>query len=622
MSDRLEEIRRKLLERGYLEGRIERFVLKDLYGPGSPGRHLITTGLKAALLGAPLLGGLLAGAAVAANRPLLGATDALVLWLYFGALAAMALFLLNLAAAATIWGLARRRGVRKSDLLGVAMLVGILLLAYLVLLWWARQPGTGRAGDLLFLASALVAVLLIAWLAGLVSLAGIIGLTGEVPDRARKSVLAIVLVLLPVAGAFFLLLGGVGRLGRGEAPSPFAPAGDRARLLLVGVDGLDGALLAALEAHGAVDDLLALMARGAVFPKESTHGLEPPGVWTTVLTGMPAEIHGIRSVGSERLPGVVTPLRRQEGPIPLEAALRFLLPSRTIPTSGAVRSVRTLWEIIGLKEPAAAIGWWASWPARLPDDSAPMGYVVSDRTLPKLLSGGRQDRDTYPEALFSRLQADFKQERAAIRGAFEERFRDLGDASPALWESFLIDSYSWRIAEQILSDPSVRAGFVYLPGLDILRQRLPSRASHGTRGAVETVETDEALAGYLRWLTSLLMQAAESRQGWRVLIVADPGRSAAADGEGFVIALGPGARAGCVGPRASDLDITPLALALSGFPRSAEMRGHVPSRCLDILPTLPTPIPTFGRRGISGLEAASDYEPEMLERLRSLGYLR
>lgn len=619
MPDRFEEIRRKLLERGYLEGRIERFVLKDLLGPGSPGRHLVTTGVKAALLGAPLLGGLLAGAAVAANRPLLGARDALYLWLYFGVLAALALFLLNLTAAAAISGLARRRGVRRSDFSGVVTLVGLLVLAYLLLLWWARKPGAGLGGDLMFLALALAATLLISWLAGLVSLARVIGRTGEVPDRARKSVLTLVLVLLPVAAGFFLLSYGAGRLERGRPPSPFAPAAVPERLLLVGVDGLDGALIAALEAHGAVDDLLALMSRGAVFPKEGVPGLTPPEVWTTVLTGMPAEIHGVRSIGAQRLPGVMTPLRQQAGPIPIDAALRFLLPSRTIPMSGAVRSVRTLWEIIGLKEPAAAVGWWASWPARPPDESVPAGYVVSDRVLPKLLSGGRGDRDTSPEALFTRLQTSFEQDRAAIRGEFEERFSDPGITSSVLWESFLIDSYSWRIAEQLLSDPSVQASFVYLPGLDILRQRLPSNASTGARGGLET---QGALEEYVRWLASLLMQVGQDRRGWRVLIVADPGRAAAADGEGFVIALGQGVRPACVGPKVHNLDIAPLTLALSGFPRSEEMPGRSPSECLDELPAPPGPIATFGRRDVLGLPAGSDYDPEMLLRLRSLGYLR
>jgi len=97
-----EEVRRQLRERGYLEGRLERFVLRDP-------RHLLRSSAKAALLGAPVLGALLAAAAVAANRPLLGVRDALVLWLYFTVLAGGVLLALDLAAAGIVGALARRR---------------------------------------------------------------------------------------------------------------------------------------------------------------------------------------------------------------------------------------------------------------------------------------------------------------------------------------------------------------------------------------------------------------------------------------------------------------------------------------------------------------------------------
>ena len=86
MSERYEEVRRKLVERGYLQGRIERFLLRDLVAAAGP-RALARTSAKAALLGAPILGGLLAASTVAANRPVLGARDALVLWIYFAILA-------------------------------------------------------------------------------------------------------------------------------------------------------------------------------------------------------------------------------------------------------------------------------------------------------------------------------------------------------------------------------------------------------------------------------------------------------------------------------------------------------------------------------------------------------
>src|SRR5204862_7439734 len=112
----------------------------------------------------------------------------------------------------------------------------------------------------------------------------------------------------------------------------------------------------------------------------------------------------------------------RSGPVALDAALRFLLPARTVPASGAGRRVRTLWEIAGLSRPASAVGWWASWPASGTEGDPPAGYVISDRVLSKLLSQRADDRDTAPSSLAARLARDFPAQRVAWRSEFDARF--------------------------------------------------------------------------------------------------------------------------------------------------------------------------------------------------------
>ena len=68
MSERYESVREKLVQRGYLQGRLERFLLRDLLAATAP-RALALTSVRAAIVGAPLVGGLLAASTVAANRP-------------------------------------------------------------------------------------------------------------------------------------------------------------------------------------------------------------------------------------------------------------------------------------------------------------------------------------------------------------------------------------------------------------------------------------------------------------------------------------------------------------------------------------------------------------------------
>ncbi len=615
-----EAVRQKLLDRGYLHGPIERFVLRDLDGAHSGVVPLIFAAAKAALIGGPILGGLLAIAALLANRLVVGATDLGLLCAYFAGLSTVVLFVLNIVVALPWMALAGRRGVRSGDAVFAGLIVALPTMGYLGLLWARRHSGRAVTEDLLFLVLATSVALLVAWLAGMVSLAGIIGRTGQVPDRRRRTVLLVLLVLLPLG---FLLFISRGVLAESSPlrPSAFEVVNEERRVLLIGVDGFDADLVQAFEPRGVVTGLLDAMNRGAVFPLRRPAGRDPAAVWTTLLTGIPPEEHGVGGAGSERLPGISAPLHAGSGPIPLEAALRFLLPTETVPTSGNQRRVRTLWEIVALKQVASAIGWWASWPALADQDSQASGYVVSDRVLPKLLAGAEGDRDTLPASLFGRMAADFDGDRDELRQEFAQFFGE-SNRSPLdqwLWESFLIDGHALRWSDRLMADPEVRVGFVYLPGLDILRQRL------ATRGDVDAIagvlSTQASLEAYVAWLDRGFDRMARNEAGHDWVLIADPGRQADEDSEGFVVVVGDAVVPGCVSTPGDVLDAAPLALRLLGFPSSREMPGTAPESCWAQGFPAPDTIATYGRKAPRRDAPASDFDDEMVERLKSLGYL-
>ena len=333
--------------------------------------------------------------------------------------------------------------------------------------------------------------------------------------------------------------------------APFEPRPVATSFLFVGIDGLDSALLDEVGAE-ATPGFADAFARGARFPLRPSAAGEPPETWTTILTGTAPESHRVRSAGSERLPGVATPLGA--GGRPLASALRFLLPTRTVPASGSVRRVRNLPEIIGLRRPTVSVGWWATWPAAEPESG---GFVISDRVLAKLLSAAPADRDTAPGSLFHRLSNDFESTRATLRLEFEDRFGAFvaGPAERLLWESFLIDGWAWRVAAR-LEGSDAEDGFVYLPGLDILRHRLTAE------GLPQTM-TDDAVAGYVGWLDERVA-AALVETDRSLALVADAGRQGS--GAGFVALVDPAIPAGCVGPEWGPVDVAPAVLGLRGFP--------------------------------------------------------
>ncbi|HMC83751.1 MAG TPA: hypothetical protein VKL61_11040, partial [Candidatus Polarisedimenticolia bacterium] len=94
--------------------------------------------------------------------------------------------------------------------------------------------------------------------------------------------------------------------------------------------------------------------------------------------------------------------------------------------------------------------------------------------------------------------------------------------------------------------------------------------------------------------------------------------------QGFLILRGKGVEGG-LKTRGDLLDVAPTVLLLLGFPRSLEMSGHPPSPCLDPSGELARGIPrivrSYGDRRRDGAKE-SDFDPEVLQRLRSLGYIR
>jgi hypothetical protein len=286
----------------------------------------------------------------------------------------------------------------------------------------------------------------------------------------------------------------------------------------------------------------------------------------------------------------------------LGAAADLLRLTRTQPATSVLRGAKTFWNVAsekGLR--VGVVNWWATWPA----DSV-NGYTVTDRALFKLEKGGPFDREVYPPEAFDRLRP------LATSASEPDRAR---------W----IDRFCLEAARLMREGGAPDVEAVYLPGMDIFTMQQVGEVSPS-----DLPELDarlNAVRSYYRFVDGLVGEVVDGLQPQDVLIlVGDPGRLArrsAAPAEGLVLLSGGPVIATDLGA-VSERDVAPTALHLAGLPRSRELDGGILEAALgaDFRQAHPLrTVESYGRRR-AAQPAESAFDRDMLEELRSLGYIR
>jgi hypothetical protein len=604
----VEQVRDELRRLGYLEHGLDRFVLAGA-GSTSPARASARAAARVGVLGGLLFGAALAVAAASLDPRLLREPrDLLVLSLYLVIALAMVT-----AAAAFLGGLAagwwarrreRRPGPTVSRNVGLAL--GVAGLAYTALWWRAHAWGAPLATQV---GSILLGLLLAAALGRFGALAAVAVLTaGGMGDRLPEASLSR-RRMLPLLVAAALLLGGAVSAAAylsgvsGPAAPDFAvvPTGLHVRVL--GVDGLDRRMADQMIGRGEMPRLQALRAAGAQAVLTAEPEQVPAIVWTTIATGRGPEAHGIRSTGARRLPGMRLPVAlRGDDPFAraLSAAGDLLRLGRAQPASSVLRGAKTFWNVAsekGLR--VGVVNWWATWPA-----DPVNGAIVTERALFKLEKGGPFERETWPAEVFDRLRP-----LAARAGSDKPRG---------------IDAFALEAAGLLRTPERPDVEAVYLPGLDIATMQ-----HLGDSGAADLASLDarlDAVRAYYRFVDGVIGQAVDAlAAGDVLLLVGDPGRLARRAGraEGLLVLAGGPVSPGDLG-QASERDVTPTVLHLSGLPVSRELEGKALETALTASFRAAHPLRTvdsYGRRAPTR-PAESAFDRDMLEELRSLGYVQ
>jgi len=624
----LDAIRSQLRDRGYLRGPLAPaagWILGGRHAPSSFLRSNAVNSLKVAALGGPMMGLLAAILIALANRPHFSQTGRFTLLaLFLSCWYAAALWLIGFVVDSLLGMLARRGLVLVGSLERLAARTGLVVGAgvtiYLALL--LRQHRTGAGGGRAWLAW--VCAVAIALLIGqaisrfvrIGALAALIGAGVDLREQLSQGRMPGGRGVRWVAAGLLALL--IAALLVALAPWPpwLMPGGDAAartprampgRIVLIGVDGLDALWFRQATRAGLMPHLARLESEAARYDVASPGPRVPPVVWTTIATGRPPEEHGIWGFQSERLPGIAVQVQRTTR-APLGLSPSLLLPplgARAAPISASLRRARAIWEILdeaGLS--AVVVNWWATWPA-----ASRHGVTISDRAFWRFHKGVPPSRDVAPPGLESALATQYASDCARLE---QRRVAWMGPAVPEAEDPLRLDGWHAESVSELMRASRRRLTMLYLPGLDIVRGRAGPTAARGAEQVASQVDllVHELLA---------MLDPADI-----LMVLGEPGRTPG--DAGFLLISGDRVVAGQRARTLTHLDFMPTLLALCGLPPARDLAGRPALEFLergDEATLVADSIESYGFGEAAQLDPGEDlFDEEMLDRLRSLGYIR
>jgi hypothetical protein len=325
----------------------------------------------------------------------------------------------------------------------------------------------------------------------------------------------------------------------------------------------------------------------------------------------------VRALETRRVAGVTGALPRSAPSAlgqAIEAATDLLRLTRPGVASGSERRAKTFWEVAsdaGLR--TAVVNWWATWPA--PADA---GAVITDRATLRLEAGGKLDAEIAPQAMYDHLRTRWN----ALKIEASALAWQVGEL-PELRRSAELDAQQVLLAREV-GTPETDLVATYLPGLDLLQHALLAPAEGSAPSPSAVAARLAALDRYYVYLDRLLAPMLKPSDPEVVLVMTGPGRVQTPSAGLIALVGGPSRSAASASARMTD--VMPTVLYLLGVPMSREIRG---------LPVLPLvshsfaerypvrDVPTYGPPRLT--QAPREGRPldkEMLDRLRSLGYVR
>lgn len=415
---------------------------------------------------------------------------------------------------------------------------------------------------------------------------------------------------------------------------------DEGRVVVLGLDGLEYAMLDRLIAEGDLPNFERVMAEGARADLTITTPIMSPILWTTAASGYAAEDHGIGGWTTGRGHGF----------------------------SGAdVRTMR-VWDAVSAAGDASVVsGWLMTWPATPLRGSMlserfvwsfPMNKDPNERSAVAQVEAPRElDATTFPESLAARASALRPDDAWVAASPLGYQVQEYG----APFHPLLRDETHVRVFEALWPEADARFGAVYLNGADqvshlywpfadpVTRDAIhrdpaahtaaaqaaarPGRRPPPYADGIDAAELEQAaryVPDYYRYLDGVLGRVvALLDEDTTLIVMSDHGfRTSSAqpliNGSHNEVAvfLAWGDRVKPGRGAVHIFDVAPTIYALLGLPAAADMPGKVATDLFDVAPQAPVPTRKLERAPVevgAGDQGVAD--AQLREQLQALGYI-
>ncbi len=422
-----------------------------------------------------------------------------------------------------------------------------------------------------------------------------------------------------------------------EKGSPAWPAQDRSDetpVVLLCVDGMDPQLLEVMMRSGDMPTFSRLLAEGAYGPLATLEPTLSPAVWTTIVTGMDPEVHGIEGFVTSRFPFMNNSVRR----FPMRTGLNFELferleklpgvPHLRAPVIGTLRREPALWNIAEHYDP---VGVW-SWRVTQPVETLRGFMLAAPVTLSETRAPAASRR--HPQDLLRGIERaprppDNPDLSAYLAPGQEAATLDPESVELRTIKRSLARGTAWTVP-RLMAKYEARLVVSAFYSVDAFNHLF------GTQHHAGSGQFAPALGERYRTVDRRLAEFLAGIRGpVNLILLSDHGYDFERDNHsfappGFFLAHGPGFQRGRKVNDLSVRDVTPMILYLLGLPTAADMphgesdSWQAPLDPAWLLSHPPRVIPSWSWVETSrSAEKASDREREeqVLEELRTLGYI-